>query len=240
MTPRAALRERFWEGFPDLCRVPDELRSSLAASWLHAAQMEHASIASFGQLALQLLGLGAPPELVEQAHIAALDEIEHARICFALASAYGGERYGPGPLDALTGGFSSSLEAVVCANVEEGCVGETLAALEAEEAARRARDPVGRAALEAIAFDEEQHAQLGWSVWGWALRVAPDVRSVSDVAFERAIVSTQAGMPDDAKGAELEPHGRLTQSSRRRLALRNIEDVLIPTRNRVLDERPAR
>lgn len=234
MTTRATLRQRFWESFPELEPVPDELRAPLAARWLHAAQMEHASVASFGQFALQLLALGAPAELIENAHVAALDEIEHARICFALASAYGGARYGPGPLDAVTDGFSSDVEAVVCANVEEGCVGETLSALEAKEAARLATDPAVKAALEAIAFDEEEHAQLGWSVWGWALGVAPQVSGASEAAFERALAETRSGLPDDATGQELEPHGRLANRTRRALALRNIDEVLIPARDRLL------
>lgn len=234
MTTRAELRQRFWESLPELQAVPDEVRPALSASWLHAAQMEHASIASFGQFALQLLALGAPAELVEKAHVAALDEIEHARICFALASAYASERYGPGSLDAVTDGCSSDLQTIVCANVEEGCVGETLAALEAREAARRATDPIVRAALEAIAFDEEQHAQLGWAVWGWALGVAPEVKEASESAFERAIASTRAGLPNDATGEELEPHGRLANSTRRALALRNIDEVLTPAKERLL------
>ncbi|MGB5220632.1 MAG: ferritin-like domain-containing protein [Polyangiales bacterium] len=233
MTTRSALRTRFWDGLPKLQPVPDELRGSLAASWLHAAQTEHASIASFGQFALQLLALGAPADLVERAHMAALDEIEHARICFALASAYGSERYGPGALDAVTGGFSSDFQTVVCANVDEGCVGETLAALEAQEAARRATDPTVRSALEAIAFDEEQHAQLGWSVWGWALGAAPELRGASEAAFESALAGTRAGLPDDATGEELEAHGRLANCTRRALALRNINEVLIPAKKRL-------
>ena len=234
MTKRVELRARFWELLPELQPVADELRAPLAASWLHAAQMEHASIASFGQFALQLLALGAPAELVEQAHVAALDEIEHARICFALASAYGGRRVGPGLLDAATGGFCSEWTAVVCANVEEGCVGETLSALEAQEAARGATDPAVQAALHAIAFDEEQHAQLGWSVWGWSLGAAPQVREPSEAAFEEALARTRAALPDDAVGKELEPHGRLANSTRRAVALRNIDEVLIPAMKRLL------
>jgi len=234
VTSRSELRKRFWESLPDLRTVPDGLRAPLAASWLRAAQMEHASIASFGRFALQLLAFGAPSALVEEAHVAALDEIEHARICFALASAYGGERYGPGPLDAVTGGLSTDLETMVCGNVEEGCVGETLSALEAEEAARQATDPAVRAALECIAYDEGQHAQLGWSVWGWALAVAPQVKAASELAFEVALAAARAGFPDDATGKELEPHGRLANRTRRALALRNIDEVLVPAKAKLL------
>lgn len=234
LSTMSARRDRFWKNLRQLRPVPHELRTPLARSWLHAAQMEHASIASFGQFALQLLSLGAPADLVQQAHVAALDEIEHARICFALASAYGAERYGPGPLDAITGGFSSDLETVVCANVAEGCVGETLAALEGEEAARRATDPVVKAALEAISFDEERHAQLGWSVWGWALGVAPQMRAPSHAAFEHALEAARAELSNDASSVALEPHGRLSTRTRRALALRAIDEVLIPARERLL------
>ena len=234
MTGRSELRKRFWDGLPELRAVPGELRDPLKDSWLHAAQMEHASIASFGQLALQLLSLGAPADLVEQAHVAALDEIEHARICFALASAYGGRRCGPGALDAAAESSVLELEALVCANVEEGCVGETLAALEAKEAARRAEDPVVSAALQAVAFDEERHAQLGWSVWGWALAMAPELRAPTAAVFDGAIAQTRRGMPNDLRGKELEAHGRLANSTRRELAIRHIEEVLLPAREQLL------
>lgn len=43
-------------------------------------------------------------------------------------------------------------------------------------------------------------------------------------------------MPDDASSRELEPYGRLANSTRRTLALRNIEEVLIPAKERLLRE----
>ena len=74
----------------------------LAAAWLEIAQLEHASIAAFASLSLRLLAAGAPAELVTASHRAALDEVEHARIAFELASVYGGRRVGPGRFDAAT------------------------------------------------------------------------------------------------------------------------------------------
>jgi hypothetical protein len=227
---RDTLRQRFWERLPKLERVPDLLRRPLAARWLETAQMEHASIASFGQFALQLLKLGAPAELIERAHLAALDEIEHARICFALASAYSGESHGPAQLDAISAGFPTDLLTVVCANVDEGCVGETLAALEAREAAKRAVDPTVKAALEAIAFDEERHAQLAWAVWGWALRLAPQLRAATEDSFERAIGGARAARRDEVGGGDMERHGRLSDATRTELIARHIEEILKPAK----------
>jgi hypothetical protein len=62
------------------------------------ALLEHASVASFARFSLQLMAAGAPASLVEAAHRAALDEIEHARLTFRLASRYEGRALGPGPL----------------------------------------------------------------------------------------------------------------------------------------------
>ena len=52
--------------------------------------MAGAEIASFARTSLDLLALGAPADLVAETHRAALDEIEHARIAYALASAFSG------------------------------------------------------------------------------------------------------------------------------------------------------
>jgi hypothetical protein len=91
--------------------------------WLQSALFEHASIASFARLALDLMAFGAPPDLIEDAHRAALDEIRHARICFGLA----GGKEGPGPL--VTPPGVTSLAELVRETIREGCVNETLAAL---------------------------------------------------------------------------------------------------------------
>lgn len=60
-----------------------------ARRWLAAARDEHASIGTFGRLALELLDLGAEADLVRRAHAAALDEIRHAEACLRLASRHG-------------------------------------------------------------------------------------------------------------------------------------------------------
>ena len=66
-----------------------EARAVLAEHWTQEAAFEHASIASFARLTLDLLSVGAPPDLLDAAR-ATLDEIEHARITFALATATAG------------------------------------------------------------------------------------------------------------------------------------------------------
>src|SRR5262249_45609125 len=109
-------------------------RAALAAAWARDALLEHASGASFARFSLALLAGGAPADLVALAHEAALDEIEHARLCFALASRYAGEEIAPGPFplggEVAVGG---SLREIAVSTVREGCIGETMAAVIAAE-----------------------------------------------------------------------------------------------------------
>lgn len=148
----------------------DVERASLAEAWASEGLRKHAKVASFGRFALELLATGAPASLVADAHRAALDEVRHARTCFALASSYAGEALVPAPFDF---GRGAPVQVDVVALAErtfaEGCVGGTLAAVRAEEQLGAATDPAVREALRAIADDEARHAELAWRTLGWCL-----------------------------------------------------------------------
>jgi hypothetical protein len=135
--------------------------------------MEHASIAAFARFSLQLLALGAPPDLVEACTQALADETAHALLCFGIASAYAGRAIGPGPLDVSRSLEVTSLVDVVDLVIAEGCFGETSAALEAFEAADAATDPVIVAAYSRIAADEQRHAELAFRFLRWAFEREP-------------------------------------------------------------------
>ena len=135
--------------------------------------MEHASVAAFARFTLELLSLGAPAELVAASQRALADEIRHAKLCFGLATAYAGHALGPGPLSSEGALGAQSLDAIVETAIAEACIGETLAAVEAAEAAAHATDPSVRRVLLAIARDEKRHAELGWRFLSWVLDVAP-------------------------------------------------------------------
>jgi hypothetical protein len=144
-------------------------RAALASHWTKLGQMEHASIAAFARFQLQLLALGAPPELVQACNQALIDETAHTRLCFALASAYAGRAVGPGPLDVQHSLSVPCLADIVDLVIAEGCFGETSAALEALEAAQSAADPVVQRTYEQIAADEQRHAELAFRFVRWAL-----------------------------------------------------------------------
>ena len=150
--------------------VPTDLdpatTAALAAHWHEVAALEHASVASFARFTLELLALGAPPDLLAAAQQAGLDEVEHARLAYALASRFAGRPLGPGPLCTADLALDRPLAAFVTALVHEGCIGETLGAAEAELLAERA-DPGLATLLRRIATDETGHAALAWQTLRW-------------------------------------------------------------------------
>jgi hypothetical protein len=171
-----------------LADLAPDARIALAAHWTREAAFEHASIASFAQLTLDLLSVGAPPDLLEATQRATLDEIEHARITFALATAYAGAPVGPAALSALPGA-SRTLAAIARSTFMDACVGESVASATLADASRRASDPVLRDLLATMAEDEERHAELAWRIVAWTLRS-------SDSQVARALADAQ----DDVTG----------------------------------------
>lgn len=172
------------------------LRTALRDAWLADAQLEHASIASFVRFTLELLAVGAPPELVTDAQRAGLDESAHAKACFALAQHHDPEHasYEAGPLDLAGFTLRTSLAEAAAAAVEEACCGETLAALALARAAASCTDPRVQATLARLAEDEARHAELGYRFVAWALRTGDDdVRTAVRVGFERGLASDDDG-----------------------------------------------
>jgi hypothetical protein len=200
--------------------LDDETRRVVAEHWARAGLMEHASIAAFARFSLQLLALGAPPELVRAATAAMADETRHAELCFGLASRYALHGVGPAPLDVSRSLGAVELLDVVDLVVEEGCIGETAAALEAAWAAEAATDGHVRDVLRGIADDEARHAELAYAFVAWAARQDPRVRARVEARLEAeraaccgALASETA---DDGEHARaLAGHGVLSDSVRR-------------------------
>ena len=228
-------RDEFWRRFGDVRAAPPGLGQALAQSWLEAARAEHASIASFAKFSLELLAVGAPPELVSGAHEAALDEIEHARICFAIASHFAGHTLGPAELDVQSAlRIAPTLGAAAESAALEGCVLETTAALEAKRAAERSTDPVLTLALHIIAEDEARHAELAYRFVGWAAeRGGSEVRARILLGFDRGLRTLKEAPPSGLRDDELEPFGRLSAATRREVQTRAISEVFLPARARL-------
>ncbi len=224
---------------PDVASLSMEDRANLGAAWARDGQLEHASIASFGRFALALLALGAPADLIEDAHRAAVDEVRHARLCFGLASAYAGETIGPGtfPFDGRVE-VTDNLAQLAACTAEEGCIGETIAACVAAEQLALATDPAVRRALEIIVADESRHAELAFRTVAWAIRVGgTSVRAAVARVFGAMNITEPIG--DDHQNDALVAHGRLAPLAEQGVKRRAMDEVVRPALRRLLDASTA-
>ena len=142
------------------------------------ARMEYASVASFGELGLELMALGAPTALVARCHLAAIDEIAHATALDRLAGR-DGSRFGAIPhlLGRRIGGRfrsrGSHLARVAVASYRDGWLNEGLSASDMDARARMAESTDERCAFERIAAEERGHAELGRDVVLWCFEESP-------------------------------------------------------------------
>lgn len=168
------------------------LDEEAAAYWARQGALEHASVAAFGRLVLDLLRLGAPASLVDRAGEALRDEVRHAQLCYALAARFGGSPVGPGPLPVPAGRSRTSLVRLATAAWREGCLGETGSVGVAAAQLAGATDGPVRAVVAGILADEARHAALSWDLVAWAIEAGGE-RVRRAVARERARIR----VPDD-------------------------------------------
>lgn len=238
----AATRERSdWQADTRvwLDDLDDDRRAALALAWARDAQLEHASVAAFARHALELLALGAPPALLVAVQHAMHDEIEHARRCFGLASAYAGRAIGPAelPIAALGRSLVEPL-AVARELFEAGCLNETFAALEAARAAELAEDPVVAELLAVIADDEARHAALAWRTLTWLAERYGAVATWLRDRASRLDDSLELALPATMAEPDLARHGRLGARERLVVQRQAVSTIIRPTL-RVLTSRGA-
>jgi hypothetical protein len=156
--------------------VDPDVRDALAAQWRENARTEHASVAAFARLALDLVALGAPPELVASAHRDALDEIRHAELCLSLAAAIDGKHESPAPFPeaqrsgALPPTRVLALAKLAVDSLVDGALHEGVSARVIARLTDRAALPRIRDMLRTLAADEGRHSANGWRVAEWCMQ----------------------------------------------------------------------
>ncbi len=202
------------EGSPWLTRVtmvaePQADLGQVADAWRTNGQTEHASVAAFAELSLELVALGAPPRLIAAAHQDALDEMRHTEQCFSLAQALDGRPRGPRDFAAASrmlprlGPRALRLAHLAVTSLYDGALYEGLSARVVAELARTAVDPRVRPVLEAIARDEARHAAHGFEIVRWCLDEggAPVARALA-VAIDRVRDAQPHALIPDARAAD--------------------------------------
>ncbi|MFT5433951.1 MAG: hypothetical protein ACI9OJ_004663, partial [Myxococcota bacterium] len=242
----AALTENsLWSTPVESAPIATAAAQKLAAAWRQDAQDEHASVASFMRFGLELMHVGAPPELVAGAAAAAADEVRHAQLTLDIASSLDGQAQGPGALNCADVQPRSSWSEIVIAAIAEGCVGETLAAAQVAAAARATTNLELRETLDSIAADEGRHAELAWRfvAWSWREGSADIRRAISDAFAQAARLpvagdareNTLAGVSDSARRRA----GRLGSAEAFRVNQETMRMVVLPCADALLAESPA-
>jgi hypothetical protein len=175
--------------------LPAEERRDLAAQWRENGSKEHASIAAFAQLTLDLLSVGAPASLVLATQRATADEVRHAELCYAVARAIDGRDESPAPFPEahtrreLSPVRSIALSRIAVDALADGALNEGIAARLLARLGTSSASPALRAILLAMAEDEARHARDSWDLVAWCLE---EGGTVAHAAL------TQAGetMPD--------------------------------------------
>ena len=220
--------------------LPTSTRRHLAGLWLRDAGDEHASVAAFARATLELLAVGAPPELIIASQQASLDEIRHARSCFSIAALYASEPAEPGPL-LVPAPRDGGLVALARNTFLEGCLGETVAALAALRAGRHCQLTEIHDVLATIADDETRHAELAWATLAFAVQTGgPDVAAAlrelaASVAARIDTTTEPADDPSDVLPADLlAAHGRLSSAALAAARRDAWHDIVVPTLELVL------
>lgn len=207
---------------PEVQALDQPTRAALEALWLHDAQKEHASVPAFARISWVLAAVGAPAELVEGAHRAALEEIDHARRCFALAAGYGGRSHSVEPMpDLLVGGLDvpgDPLELLARESLTDGCLLEDFNADVAVACVAACQEPAVKGVLSRIATEERSHADFSWALLTWLLArgdarieqaVARAATDLEKVPRPTAVSAAHAALVAEADSASLRRHGRI-------------------------------
>ncbi len=224
-------------GSIDVHTLSDTERTALADVWARDGLTEHASVASFAQLVLELLAFGAPAELVRGAQEAMADEIRHAERAFALASRYAGTPLAPAALETRGAASAvSDLADFAARTASEACIAETIAALQLHAAADNASDPTVAALLRVTAEEESTHALLGYRIVRWAIAkgggaVRARVAAVFAAAGSHVGFGAFAADPD----LDLRAYGVLSRRDRHALAVDALESVIAPVASALRD-----
>lgn len=194
--------------------VPQGLRAALAVEWRTNGAKEHASVAAFSRLALDLLAVGAPPALLAEVQRDALDEIRHARLCFSIARDLDGRADVPGAFpEARTSTrrlptrdlalSKLAIDAVIDGALNEGVSARILARL-----SKTSTPPRLAATIREMAADEARHAAHSWNVVAFCIEAGgPAVESALRGALRALPARMTAPIPEAARGGAWEAFG---------------------------------
>ena len=167
-----------WKGF--VMNHRQNVSNEVVDMWIERSFSEHASIGTFAKFSVELMSLGAPLWFLERASIAALQEIEHARISFDILNMYLMHNYEENECVEYSAFPTHSViidgdhNRIALDTAIGGCFGETLSAMTYEQylngdLKETDIDDVVTHKLNGIPKEEVQHAALAWTTVKWIM-----------------------------------------------------------------------
>ena len=216
--------------------------------WLQQAEAEHASVASFARHTLQLMSIGAPSELLIASQAASIDEIKHAKMCYGFASIFMSTDIAPQALDVDGSLGELDLKNIIQSVIQEGCIEETLSAIEAHFRAHHSTDIDVKKVLNEIAADETRHAQLAWDTIFWITKKYPEYQDFVKKSFlenfeqQRHLIENEEILQpsnecsDLRKDVYLQGFGILLHKDQEKVRHAGIQNIIKPLYNAGFDK----
>ena len=232
-------------GPPPIVSPNNTYNQEIGRFWLEQAELSHAALASFARNTLYLMSLGSPPGLLETSQKAGIDKINHARLFYGFANAFLGLELAPGPLDVEGCLDDTDIRFITQSLIKEGCIEETIGAMEVRFRAHYVEDPSIKAALTQAALDETNHAQYAWETLEWIMEKFPDihgyVKETFRIELERNLQmfecnSKRSDLPstcaqsctDSEEKKMFRSYGLIVDEDRDRIRESGIRDVIQP------------
>jgi len=204
-------------------------RREAASSWLSVGLNEHAAVASFARFSMQLLSLGAPPDLLLDTINGMADEVAHTRLAFSLGRNFAGKPFGIAEID-LSGVLAGDNDPreIVRNCLSEGCVVETISVHQASAALETVKSTQVKSVLQKIVTDEMKHSELAWRFVEWALSKYPDLIDELELIPQTYAKVVGSIAQSEETGTELEGLGVLSNHDKLRIAVSTFRGVIWP------------
>ena len=144
--------------------------------WLEQAEAEHASIAAFARNTLYLMHLGSTAGLLMTSQEAGMEKINHTKLSYGIATTFIGHDLAPGPLNVDGCLDEVDLKIITRSVVLDGCIEDTILAIETAQRANSSEDLAIKSALNQMAWDNAKHAQYAWDTLEWIIEKFPEIR----------------------------------------------------------------
>lgn len=142
---------------------------------------------------MQLIALGAGPDLLKKVLEAASQEVEHARVCFSTATYFSAEMVSPAGIPEIMSsqGATPSLRKLIEDCFFDGCIMESFSANLARKSSDLTTDSHSKNAFSLIARDEESHGELSWEILAFLIK--EDKASVQSLRSQISLVRDISG-----------------------------------------------